>query len=73
LGDAQLIRAAGNIKEKARILGLPKHHLEKFPTPVTVVDMYAGIGYFSFSYAKAGVDVVLCWVSAKQSAIDARV
>jgi tRNA wybutosine-synthesizing protein 2 len=25
------------------------------------VDLYAGIGYFAFSYAKAGVSKVLCW------------
>ncbi|KAF2103139.1 hypothetical protein NA57DRAFT_33587 [Rhizodiscina lignyota] len=56
----------GNVTEKARILNLP---------PVTdavrrgtddgrgcsAVDLYAGIGYFAFSYVKAGVDKVLCW------------
>ena len=52
----------GNVKEKARIL--------RFPPPVTgtgmgtgtkwAVDMYAGIGYFAFSYAKLGYRV-LAW------------
>ncbi|CUS14359.1 unnamed protein product [Tuber aestivum] len=48
----------GNIKEKARIL--------RFPPPAAgaetkwVVDMYAGIGYFTFSYAKLGYRV-LAW------------
>lgn len=27
----------------------------------TAVDLYAGIGYFAFSYKKAGVRKVLCW------------
>ncbi|KAG0134222.1 S-adenosyl-L-methionine-dependent methyltransferase [Tuber indicum] len=48
----------GNVKEKARIL--------RFPPPTTgvgtklVVDMYAGIGYFAFPYAKLGYRV-LAW------------
>ena len=48
----------GNVKEKARIL--------RFPPPATgtgtkwAVDMYAGIGYFAFSYAKLGYRV-LAW------------
>ncbi|KAF4123680.1 tRNA wybutosine-synthesizing protein 2 [Geosmithia morbida] len=51
----------GNVKEKARLLGFPK-------APVTdagerqqwAVDLYAGIGYFVFSYASLGMKV-LCW------------
>ena len=56
----------GNIKEKARILDL-----QSVQTAVdegradgrgcSAVDLYAGIGYFVFSYAKAGVDKVYCW------------
>ncbi|KAG0635037.1 S-adenosyl-L-methionine-dependent methyltransferase [Tuber brumale] len=52
----------GNVKEKARIL--------RFPPPTTgvetgtgtkwAVDMYAGIGYFAFPYAKLGYRV-LAW------------
>ncbi|KAF2143910.1 uncharacterized protein K452DRAFT_350275 [Aplosporella prunicola CBS 121167] len=40
----------GNVKEKARVLG-----------DATAVDLYAGIGYFSFSYRRAGVRKVLGW------------
>lgn len=52
----------GNIREKARVLNLPS-----VATAVqdaggcTAVDLYAGIGYFAFSYRKAGVSKVLCW------------
>ncbi|KZF19429.1 hypothetical protein L228DRAFT_263758 [Xylona heveae TC161] len=31
------------------------------PSSCTAVDLYAGIGYFTFSYAAAGVSKVLCW------------
>ncbi|KAF3035228.1 hypothetical protein E8E12_004604 [Didymella heteroderae] len=31
------------------------------PTRATAVDMYAGIGYFSFSYRRAGLPLVLCF------------
>jgi len=56
----------GNIKEKARLLELPtvKEAVEngrESRKGSTAVDLYAGIGYFAFSYAKAGVDRVLCW------------
>ncbi|KAL7812543.1 S-adenosyl-L-methionine-dependent methyltransferase [Trichoderma gracile] len=54
----------GNVKEKARVLGF------KRPSSVKrgeggggnrwAVDLYAGIGYFVFSYAKLGMRV-LCW------------
>ena len=54
----------GNISEKARILSLKTlterclgTQLEK----TSAVDLYAGIGYFAFSYAKAGIGKVLCW------------
>ncbi|KAF2258487.1 hypothetical protein CC78DRAFT_113884 [Lojkania enalia] len=38
-----------------------KHPSSKFRTGSTAVDLYAGIGYFAFSYKKAGIDKVLCW------------
>lgn len=47
----------GNIKEKARVIQLSQ--LEE--KPYTAVDLYAGIGYFAFSYAKAGAKLVLGW------------
>lgn len=52
----------GNVKEKARIL-----HLASVSSAATraagasAVDMYAGIGYFSFSYKKAGIERVLAF------------
>ncbi|KAF9694637.1 hypothetical protein EKO04_007574 [Ascochyta lentis] len=52
----------GNVKEKARILHLPSvTSIAKPEQNATAVDMYAGIGYFSFSYRKAGLTRVLCW------------
>ncbi|EGS23503.1 uncharacterized protein CTHT_0001960 [Thermochaetoides thermophila DSM 1495] len=49
----------GNVKEKARLLNTPAFKpscgKEKF-----AVDLYAGIGYFAFSYARLGLRV-LCW------------
>jgi len=57
--------ARGNIREKARILRmweLTKEGLGGWePRETSAVDLYAGIGYFAFSYAKAGVGRVLCW------------
>ena len=56
----------GNISEKARLLTLPSV-LEAVDQGkadgrgCAAVDLYAGIGYFAFSYLKAGVDKVLCW------------
>ncbi|KAL8732481.1 MAG: hypothetical protein Q9166_002695 [cf. Caloplaca sp. 2 TL-2023] len=58
----------GNIREKTRLLRL----LSSAPAPnnrslagasseFTAIDLYAGIGYFAFSYAKAGACRVLCW------------
>lgn len=60
----------GNVKEKARILSF--HEATKGKTSkrrqasrqlgnTVAVDMYAGIGYFTFSYAAMGVGMVLCW------------
>lgn len=54
----------GNISEKARILtlaSLEEDCLRVAPSLTSAVDLYAGIGYFAFSYAKAGVGRVLCW------------
>ena len=52
----------GNVKEKARVLHLPSvTYLTKKGEDAAAVDMYAGIGYFSFSYRKAGIRRVLCW------------
>jgi tRNA wybutosine-synthesizing protein 2 len=52
----------GNVKEKARILALPSvTTLSRSSEGATAVDLYAGIGYFSFSYARAGVARILCW------------
>lgn len=47
----------GNVKEKARVLGFkrPSAGEERW-----AVDLYAGIGYFVFSYAALGMRV-LCW------------
>ena len=52
-----------NINEKARVLALCESTI---PDPAarmesTAVDLYAGIGYFSFCYAKSGFGLVLCW------------
>lgn len=46
----------GNIKEKTRIL-----HLPDIDPSSTAVDMYAGIGYFTFSYKRAGVRTIVCF------------
>jgi tRNA wybutosine-synthesizing protein 2 len=60
----------GNIVEKARLLALPvmiesvtRSGSESGAADggCTAVDLYAGIGYFAFSYRKAGVEKVLCW------------
>ena len=54
----------GNISEKVRILSLKtltKKQLRSQPEDTSAVDLYAGIGYFAFSYAKVGVGKVLCW------------
>lgn len=54
----------GNISEKARILQLPSLTpavLGYPPEESSAVDLYAGIGYFAFCYARAGVGRVFCW------------
>ncbi|KOS22023.1 tRNA wybutosine-synthesizing protein 2 [Escovopsis weberi] len=52
----------GNIKEKARVLafGRPAGAARTGGTTTWAVDLYAGIGYFTFSYAALGMRV-LCW------------
>ncbi|GAB7362654.1 hypothetical protein MBLNU230_g2963t1 [Neophaeotheca triangularis] len=55
----------GNIAEKARLLSLSSVSQAvdqgRRGRGTTAVDLYAGIGYFAFSYARAGVRRVLCW------------
>ncbi|KAL8707622.1 MAG: hypothetical protein Q9220_007360 [cf. Caloplaca sp. 1 TL-2023] len=59
----------GNISEKTRLLEIKSRPMpssgqrgtQAEPSEVSAVDLYAGIGYFAFSYAKAGVGKVLCW------------
>ncbi|KAF2009962.1 hypothetical protein BU24DRAFT_68240 [Aaosphaeria arxii CBS 175.79] len=56
----------GNIREKTRLLTLPSVTAAvtqgaEEEQGCTAVDLYAGIGYFSFSYRRAGVAKVLCW------------
>lgn len=54
----------GNVKEKARLLGFKCPSLAKGTKEEQreswAVDLYAGIGYFVFSYAALGMRV-LCW------------
>ena len=54
----------GNFSEKARIRSLKtltEKQLGSQPEETSAMDLYAGIGYFAFSYAQAGVGKVLCW------------
>ncbi|KAL3264518.1 hypothetical protein ABHI18_000733 [Aspergillus niger] len=53
----------GNVTEKARILdGMEGLRRENMEGPgMSVVDMYAGIGYFVFSYLRRGVQRVWGW------------
>jgi tRNA wybutosine-synthesizing protein 2 len=56
----------GNIREKTRILQHPSV-AQAFDSPSAAADLYAGIGYFAFSYRKSGeafengIKQVLCW------------
>lgn len=55
----------GNVKEKARLLAFHSPSSIETRAPVQLrgklaVDLYAGIGYFVFSYARLGLRV-LCW------------
>lgn len=56
----------GNVSEKHRLLRLPSvmgavEEGKRIGAGCAAVDLYAGIGYFAFSYVKAGVDTVLCF------------
>ncbi|KAK0911747.1 S-adenosylmethionine-dependent methyltransferase [Friedmanniomyces endolithicus] len=56
----------GNITEKTRLLSLPSvlsavADGEEEGKGCAAVDLYVGIGYFAFSYLKAGVEVVMGW------------
>ena len=54
----------GNVAEKARILDIIAKVNQRHEGPLddcSAVDLYAGIGYFAFYYAKAGVNAVICW------------
>ncbi|KAK3677828.1 S-adenosylmethionine-dependent methyltransferase [Vermiconidia calcicola] len=56
----------GNISEKARLLTLPsvQEAVDKGVADgrgCAAMDLYSGVGYFAFSYLKAGIDKVLCW------------
>ena len=56
----------GNISEKARLLQLPsvaEAHKQGLRDGMgwSAVDLFAGIGYFAFSYARAGAKTVVCW------------
>lgn len=55
----------GNISEKTRLLNLKTLTAEglggNLPSATSAVDLYAGIGYFAFCYAKLRVGKILCW------------
>ena len=51
----------GNVNEKRRVLTDDLFVQAARKRACTAVDLYAGIGYFAFSYAKAGYQKVLCW------------
>ena len=54
----------GNLSEKIRVQRMASAANEDLtlqPRETSAVDLYAGIGYFAFSYASAGVGKVLCW------------
>lgn len=50
----------GNIREKTRLLTLPSTNANNLDSGrYTAVDLFAGIGYFAFSYVKACAELVL--------------
>lgn len=54
----------GNIKEKIRLLDRLRIDADQGlcdPQQSSAVDLFAGIGYFAFSYARAGFRCILCW------------
>ncbi|RDA94113.1 hypothetical protein CP533_6607 [Ophiocordyceps camponoti-saundersi (nom. inval.)] len=50
----------GNVKEKARLLRFPSHPSGEEEETCWAIDLYAGIGYFAFSFVALGMRV-LCW------------
>ncbi|KAL9585475.1 MAG: hypothetical protein Q9212_001508 [Teloschistes hypoglaucus] len=50
----------GNLSEKTRLLRLDSVETAA-AAGCSAVDLYAGIGYFAFSYLKAGIEKVFCW------------
>lgn len=50
----------GNISEKSRIVAPHFPGISSIPGSA-IVDLYAGIGYFTFCYLKAAARVALCW------------
>ncbi|KAK4165076.1 putative tRNA wybutosine-synthesizing protein 2 [Cladorrhinum sp. PSN259] len=55
---AHTMFSRGNVKEKARVLGFEPPATAASHKEMVVVDLYAGIGYFVFSYAKLGFKVL---------------
>jgi tRNA wybutosine-synthesizing protein 2 len=54
----------GNVGEKARLQALVRAQIARGALgadDAAAVDLYAGVGYFAFAYAKAGLRTVLCW------------
>lgn len=56
----------GNLSEKKRIMQLhstaeARSVEARHGSEFSAVDLYAGIGYFAFSYAKVGASAILCW------------
>lgn len=49
----------GNMREKTRLLHSPS--VTSLPTPSAALDMYSGIGYFAFSYRRAGLYPIICF------------
>ncbi|KAH7088993.1 S-adenosyl-L-methionine-dependent methyltransferase [Paraphoma chrysanthemicola] len=49
----------GNMREKTRLLNSPS--VTTLPPHSAALDMYAGIGYFAFSYRRAGLRPVICF------------
>ncbi|KAH7068920.1 S-adenosyl-L-methionine-dependent methyltransferase [Paraphoma chrysanthemicola] len=49
----------GNMREKTRLLNVPS--VTTLPPHSAALDMYAGIGYFTFSYRRAGLRPIICF------------
>lgn len=61
----QTMFSRGNVSEKTRLLNLRSLTSDglgaRSVAEISAVDLYAGVGYFAFCYAKAGVGRVFCW------------